>query len=111
MANPRSSIVTRAIEVKNATSSASSVVEDGSTSVSDVLTDKGLKAWLTVFGGALMLFCCGQITAFGVFETYYAQHQLRGVSPSTISWIGSLQLWVLYFSVRNLSPPARCVAC
>ena len=104
MANPRSSIVTRAIEVKNATSSASSVVEDGSTSVSDVLTDKGLKAWLTVFGGALMLFCSGQITAFGVFETYYAQHQLRGVSPSTISWIGSLQLWVLYFSVCNPFP-------
>ncbi|KAM5541199.1 hypothetical protein V8D89_005128 [Ganoderma adspersum] len=98
MANPPSSVSTRVIEVKNTTSSASSVVEDGSTISDNALTDKGLKAWLTVFGGALMLFCCGQITAFGVFETYYAQHQLRGVSPSTISWIGSLQLWVLYFS-------------
>ena len=65
-----------------------------------IFPDGGLKAWLTVFGAALMLFCCGQLTAFSVFETYYAQHQLEGVSPSTISWIGSLQLWILYFSVR-----------
>ncbi|TBU55782.1 MFS general substrate transporter [Dichomitus squalens] len=63
-----------------------------------IFPDPGFKAWLTVFGAAVMLFCCGQLTAFGVFETYYAQHQLKGVSPSTISWIGSLQLWILYFS-------------
>ncbi|KAI1789939.1 MFS general substrate transporter [Ganoderma leucocontextum] len=100
MTNPSSSLGSRMIEVKDTTSSASSVVDDQSTIhiVDHALTDKGLKAWLTVFGAALMLFCCGQITAFGVFETYYAQHQLSAVSPSTISWIGSLQLWVLYFS-------------
>ncbi|KAI0775614.1 MFS general substrate transporter [Trametes elegans] len=60
--------------------------------------DGGLQAWLTVVGAVLALFCCGQLTAFGTFETYYAQNQLRDVPPSTISWIGSLQLWVLYFS-------------
>ncbi|PIL34862.1 MFS general substrate transporter [Ganoderma sinense ZZ0214-1] len=97
MANLPSSVLTRVSEVKNA-STISSVAEDGSTFENPAITDRGLKAWLCVFGGALMLFCSGQITAFGIFETYYAQHQLRGVSSSTISWIGSLQLWVLYFS-------------
>ncbi|KAI8986298.1 major facilitator superfamily domain-containing protein [Trametes punicea] len=55
-------------------------------------------AWLTVFGAVLALFCCGQLTAFGAFETWYAENQLRGLTASTIAWIGSLQLWVLYFS-------------
>ncbi|KAI9068738.1 MFS general substrate transporter [Trametes sanguinea] len=60
--------------------------------------DGGLKAWLTVFGAVLALFCCGQLTAFGAFETWYAANQLRNLPASSISWIGSLQLWVLYFS-------------
>ncbi|KAI0629936.1 MFS general substrate transporter [Trametes polyzona] len=60
--------------------------------------DGGLKAWLTVFGAVLALFCCGQLTAFGAFQTWYAQNQLRELPASTISWIGSLQLWILYFS-------------
>ncbi len=64
--------------------------------------DGGLRAWLTVLGSAAFLFCCGQLTAFGVFETWYSEHQLQSVSPSTISWIGSIQLWVLYFSVCTL---------
>ena len=63
--------------------------------------DRGAKAWLTVLGAATLLFCCGQLTAFGVFETWYSEHQLNDVAPSTISWIGSLQLWILYFSVRS----------
>ena len=100
-----SSVGSRTIEVKDTASSSSSVVKNQSAIRIEDLgpIDKGVKAWLTVFGAALMLFCCGQMTAFGVFETYYAQHQLSGVSPSTISWIGSIQLWVLYFSVR---PPS-----
>jgi len=58
------------------------------------------RAWLTVFGGFLALFCTfGQMNAFGTFQTYYARHQLEASSPSTISWIGSLQLWVFFFSV------------
>ncbi|KAI0655464.1 MFS general substrate transporter [Cubamyces menziesii] len=60
--------------------------------------DGGLKAWLTVFGAVLALFCCGQLTAFGAFETWYAQNQLRDLPVSAIAWIGSLQLWLLYFS-------------
>ncbi|OJT02159.1 hypothetical protein TRAPUB_7274 [Trametes pubescens] len=66
--------------------------------------DGGLKAWLTVFGTVLALFCCGQLTAFGAFQTWYAQNQLRDLPASTISWIGSLQLWILYFSVSTHAP-------
>lgn len=65
--------------------------------------DGGRKAWMTVFGSTVMLFCCGQLTAFGAFETWYTVNQLRDVSASTISWIGSMQLWILYFSVRLTS--------
>ncbi|KAF5358685.1 hypothetical protein D9758_007655 [Tetrapyrgos nigripes] len=54
---------------------------------------------LTVFGAFLSLFCTfGQMNSFGTFETWYAIHQLNGTPSSTISWIGSLQLWVLFFS-------------
>ncbi|CDO72285.1 hypothetical protein BN946_scf184970.g137 [Trametes cinnabarina] len=60
--------------------------------------DGGSSAWLTVFGTVLALFCCGQLTAFGAFQTWYAANQLHDLPASTISWIGSLQLWLLYFS-------------
>lgn len=33
----------------------------------------------------------GIINAFGVFETYYEQHVLSHMSPSSIAWIGSVQ--------------------
>ena len=80
----------------------SSTSKDASTDsdVKSPIQDRGAKAWLTVFGAAIMLFCCGQLTAFAVFETWYSEHQLHASSPSTIAWIGSIQLWILYFSVR-----------
>ncbi|KAF8148223.1 MFS general substrate transporter [Crassisporium funariophilum] len=59
----------------------------------------GRKARLTVLGAFFALFCTfGQMTAFGTFQAWYAAHQLRHMPPSTISWIGSLQLWVFFFS-------------
>ncbi|KAI0076206.1 MFS general substrate transporter [Panus rudis PR-1116 ss-1] len=64
----------------------------------DDFPDGGWRAWLTVIGAFLALFCTfGQLTSFGTFQTWYAEHQLRDMSPSTISWIGSLQLWVFFF--------------
>ncbi|KAG7087052.1 hypothetical protein E1B28_013031 [Marasmius oreades] len=57
------------------------------------------KALLTTLGGFLALFIgFGQMNAFGTFQTYYANHQLHAYTPSKISWIGSLQLWVFFFS-------------
>ncbi|KAI0671264.1 MFS general substrate transporter [Trametes maxima] len=61
--------------------------------------DGGLQAWLTVVGAFFALFCTfGQLNSFGTFQTWYADHQLRNTPPSTIAWIGSLQLWIFFFS-------------
>ena len=61
----------------------------------------GHKAKLTVLGSFIALFCTfGQINAFGTYQSWYSSHQLQRMSPSAISWIGSLQLWVLFFLVR-----------
>ncbi|TBU55768.1 MFS general substrate transporter [Dichomitus squalens] len=60
--------------------------------------DGGARAWLTVLGAFLALFCTfGQLNSFGSFQTWYSEHQLNGLPASTISWIGSLQLWVFFF--------------
>ncbi|KAH8082425.1 MFS general substrate transporter [Cristinia sonorae] len=65
----------------------------------DTFPDGGRKAWLTVLGAFLALLCTfGQLTSFGTFQSWYADHQLLHLPPSTISWIGSLQFWVFFFS-------------
>jgi len=37
----------------------------------------------------------GYVNSFGVFQTYYTG--TLGESQSTISWVGSIQLWVIFF--------------
>ena len=62
--------------------------------------DGGLKANLTTLGAfTALFFTFGQINAFGTFQAWYSAHQLAGMRSSTISWIGSLQLWIFFFSV------------
>ncbi|KAI0698102.1 MFS general substrate transporter [Cytidiella melzeri] len=61
--------------------------------------DGGWAAWLTVAGAFLALLCTfGQLNSFGTFQSWYSDHQLSHLPPSTISWIGALQLWVFFFS-------------
>ena len=70
----------------------------------------GLKAYLTVLGAFIALSCTfGQLNAFGTFQAWYASHQLQHLSASTISWIGSLQLWIFFFSVRFIFSPSQVV--
>ncbi|KZT12246.1 MFS general substrate transporter [Laetiporus sulphureus 93-53] len=65
----------------------------------DEFPDGGIQAWLTVLGAFLSLYCSfGQLNAFGTFQSWYAEHQLQAYPAFTISWIGSLQLWVFFFS-------------
>lgn len=60
--------------------------------------DGGLQAWLTVLGGFCILFCSfGWINTIGVFQDYYQTHQLAAYSPSTVSWIPSLEIFVMFF--------------
>jgi hypothetical protein len=66
--------------------------------------EDGGRAWIPVFGAFVALFCTfGQMNAFGTFQSWYATHQLQHLPASTISWIGSLQLWVFFFSVCSRS--------
>ena len=60
----------------------------------------GLKAYLTVLG-AFMVFACtfGRMSAFGTYQAWYASHQLQHLPESTISWIGSIQYCIFFFSV------------
>lgn len=58
------------------------------------------RRWLVVLGAFLALFCTfGQLSSFGTYLSWYSHNQLSSYSSSTISWIGSLQLWMFFFSV------------
>ncbi|KAI0694929.1 MFS general substrate transporter [Cerioporus squamosus] len=73
--------------------------DEGGAEAYDIPADGGPAAWLTVFGAFLALFCSfGQMNAFGTFQSWYTTHQLQDLHPSTIAWIGSIQLWVFFFS-------------
>ncbi|KAJ6111628.1 hypothetical protein N7523_007689 [Penicillium sp. IBT 18751x] len=58
--------------------------------------DGGFQAWLQVALGHMIIFnTWGYINSFGVFQTYYTTQLDR--SPSDISWVGSIQIFLLFF--------------
>ncbi|KAL4778457.1 major facilitator superfamily domain-containing protein [Aspergillus varians] len=58
--------------------------------------DGGLMAWLQVAAGFLLFFnTWGMINTFAVFQTYYESGELFEASSSDISWIGSIQCFLL----------------
>jgi len=58
--------------------------------------DGGFPAWSQALLGHLAIFnTWGFINSFGIFQTYYT-HALAE-APSTISWVGSVQIWLLFF--------------
>ncbi|KAF2114285.1 major facilitator superfamily domain-containing protein [Lophiotrema nucula] len=64
----------------------------------DIRQDGGLTAWLQVFGCWLLFMnTWGLTNSFAVFETYYLDTKFPSTSPSTISWVGSLQLFLTLF--------------
>jgi hypothetical protein len=61
--------------------------------------DGGVRAWLVAAGAASVFLCTlGLANSFGTFEEYYLTHQLKGNTASAISWIGSLQSFLQFFS-------------
>ncbi|TFK45969.1 MFS general substrate transporter [Heliocybe sulcata] len=57
----------------------------------------GLTAWLTVLGGSMVLFCTiGAVQSFGVYQDYYTRVSLDEHPPSDVSWIGALQVCLLF---------------
>ena len=58
--------------------------------------DRGVKAWTQAVMGHLVAFnTWGYIASFGVFQAYY--QSTLGVSPSAISWVGSVQVFLIFF--------------
>ncbi|KAJ6783646.1 hypothetical protein PWT90_06989 [Aphanocladium album] len=59
--------------------------------------DGGLTAWMALLSSWCMLFCTfGMINCIGTFQGYYQEVYLREYSPSTVSWIPSLQIFIAY---------------
>ncbi|KAG9853003.1 MFS monocarboxylate transporter-like protein, partial [Aureobasidium melanogenum] len=58
--------------------------------------DGGLRAWTQVAMAHLTVFSTwGWVTSYGVFQEYYRTS--LGLDPSAISWIGSIQVFLLFF--------------
>ena len=58
--------------------------------------DGGLQAWLQVIMGHLILInTSGYLASFGIFEAYHTD--ALNVSHSIISWVGSAQIFLVYF--------------
>lgn len=59
--------------------------------------DGGFQAWACTFGAFCCLFCSfGWINVIGIFQGYYQQNQLKEYSPSTVSWVGSLEIFCMF---------------
>ncbi|KAI9838874.1 MAG: hypothetical protein M1819_004081 [Sarea resinae] len=59
----------------------------------------GLRAWSVVLGATMSQMCTfGYIQSFGVYQQYYQRNFLSSETPSNISWIGSLQVCLLFLS-------------
>ncbi|KAH8680624.1 major facilitator superfamily domain-containing protein [Xylariales sp. PMI_506] len=60
--------------------------------------DGGLTAWLQVVGSWCLYFnTWGILNTFGVYQSYYEAVLLSDMSASSISWIGSVQSFLLLF--------------
>ncbi|KAI5859788.1 MFS general substrate transporter [Durotheca rogersii] len=58
--------------------------------------DGGLEAWLVVAGGFCALFSTfGLVNCVGVFVRFYVRGPLAEYSPSTITWITSVQIFMM----------------
>ncbi|KAK2764911.1 hypothetical protein FQN54_008608 [Arachnomyces sp. PD_36] len=57
----------------------------------------GARAWLVTAGAFSAQMCTfGYINTFGVYQSYYENNFLSDYSPSSISWIGSFQAFLLF---------------
>jgi MFS family permease len=65
--------------------------------------DGGIKAWTQAVLVHLVIFnTWGYVNSFGLFQTYYTtillpSHNSHPSSPSAVSWIGSIQIFLLFF--------------
>ncbi|KAM5513784.1 monocarboxylate permease-like protein [Fusarium oxysporum f. sp. phaseoli] len=61
--------------------------------------DGGLKAWSVVVGAFFGLFVSfGWTNCVGLFQGYYEANQLRDLSPSNVSWIPALSMFMMFIT-------------
>ncbi|GJJ08890.1 hypothetical protein Clacol_003110 [Clathrus columnatus] len=92
-------------ETPEATSLKPPQLQPGDTGVSEKppidleeFPEGGARAWAAVIGGFCLVFISqGAVYAFGVYQDYYTRVFLNEHNPSTIAWIGSMQLFLLFF--------------
>lgn len=71
----------------------------------DEFPEGGFQAWLVVFGSfCAMLSVYGLINSSAVFESYFATNQLVDYDSSTIGWIFSVYLFVVFFAGIQVGP-------
>ncbi|PPQ77962.1 hypothetical protein CVT25_015437 [Psilocybe cyanescens] len=84
----REEIESKVIQSNSSEPSASGIETSSPTNLN---YDEGARAWFV--GAWLVQFCVlGLPLSFGVMESFYAQEYLATFTPSTINWIGSIQL-------------------
>jgi MFS transporter, MCT family, solute carrier family 16 (monocarboxylic acid transporters), member 10 len=103
MARSRSSELSA--EAGSVNSSQDTVLKENSTSCDITEKDSNsaekdaegnLSSWLTVVGSSLVYFATfGIINSFGFFQNYYQTKFLVGTAPSTISFVGSIQITLM----------------
>ncbi|KAI1764562.1 MFS general substrate transporter [Hypoxylon sp. FL1150] len=97
--------LTHAVENAAAPSLSSSSEAGVDDEEDDDFPEGGLRAWLVVAAS----FCCmisvyGIINCTAVFESYFSTHQLVGYDSSTIGWIFSVYLFIVFFFGIQVGP-------
>ena len=104
------------LSTKHQTSEEGGTTSENTPSSPPVFPDGGFVAWLQCAGSFFMFFnCWGLVNSFGescstgncrgctqrrkpgVFQTFYQQEYITNESSSNISWIGSIQAFLLVF--------------
>ncbi|KAF2741252.1 MFS general substrate transporter [Polyplosphaeria fusca] len=74
--------------------------------------DGGREAWMSLVGASFAMYCSfGWLNCIGAFQAYYQTHQLKDYSPSTVAWISSCEIFVMFvpgpiigFFIDNYGP-------
>ncbi|KAF6828192.1 hypothetical protein CPLU01_08671 [Colletotrichum plurivorum] len=89
------------VEVLSSDPEGSPISHDGDSICAgeDDYPEGGRQAWLSVLGSFLVYFASfGVVNSFGFFQTFYQHEYLSDYAPSTISFIGTLQISLLNLS-------------
>lgn len=84
--------------MKKELANSTTVLADGDEAIEKAESPEGgTQAWLTIVGSALVYFASfGFMNSFGYFQDFYQEGYLSKYSPSTISFIGTLQISLMY---------------